>query len=93
MVKKLQLSKLKSSSAGEVVVVDPLVVFHQAVENAKPLLGTSSVKKGGKIYLVSLHNKHQSSISVSVATYHYATTCRSPIPCLQVVVSFSLLNG
>lgn len=34
------------------VVVNPITVVHQAIENAKPVLGTKVVKKSGKAYHV-----------------------------------------
>ena len=32
--------------------LDPLVIFHKAVENCKPIMGTTTVKRGGKRYHV-----------------------------------------
>ena len=52
LVKAAQLSKLQSSGDTE-VVTDPLQVFHEAIENSKPIMGTMSVKKAGKLYHVS----------------------------------------
>ena len=34
-------------------MVDPLTVFHQALENSKPIMGTIGVRRGGKLYQVS----------------------------------------
>jgi len=49
-IKKKQLqSKL---SGAKDVETDPLVVFHKAVENCKPVLGTQTMKKTGKNFQV-----------------------------------------
>ena len=50
IIKQKQLGQQVAGSKG--VELDPMVVFHQAVSNAKPLMGTISVKKGGKVYQV-----------------------------------------
>lgn len=42
-----------SSEKAEVVVVDPMAIFHKALENCMPVLGTSGVRRGGKLYHVS----------------------------------------
>ena len=52
LVKTAQLSKLQSNGDSE-VVTDPLKVFHQAIENSKPIMGTTGVRRGGKLYHVS----------------------------------------
>lgn len=51
IIKQRQLSRKVAGEKG-VVELDPMMVFHQAVNNAKPLMGTISVKKGGKVYQV-----------------------------------------
>ncbi len=33
--------------------LDPLQVFRKAVDNAKPIIGTTNVRRGGKLYQVS----------------------------------------
>ena len=46
--------RLKSKAGtGTEVMVDPLTVFHQALENSKPIMGTIGVRRGGKLYQVS----------------------------------------
>ena len=35
------------------IETDPIKIFHQAIENTKPLMGLSSIKRGGKSYQVS----------------------------------------
>ena len=37
----------------ESVEVNPMTVFHEAISNAKPVLGTTKVTRGGKNYHVS----------------------------------------
>ena len=46
--------RVAASGEGEKIVLDPMVIFHQAVENVKPSVATQSVKKGGKSYHVSI---------------------------------------
>ena len=56
LVKSAQLSRLKSGgSDSSEVVTDPLQVFHQAINNCKPIMGTTGVRRGGKLYHVSVH--------------------------------------
>lgn len=50
-------------SAGDKdTVVDPMEVFHKAVDNVKPLMGTTGVRRGGKLY-------HVRRISMTVLHY------------------------
>jgi len=42
------------SGSGEKIVLDPMVIFYQAVENVKPSVTTQVVRKGGRGYHVSL---------------------------------------
>lgn len=51
IIKQKQLSHKVAGDKG-VVELDPVAVFHRAVSNAMPLMGTISVKKGGKAYQV-----------------------------------------
>ena len=39
------------------VVLDPLVLFHKAIENSKPIMGTTGVRRGGKLFHVSCFNQ------------------------------------
>ena len=52
IVKAAQLSKLQSSGDSG-VVTDPLQVFHEAIDNSKPIMGIMGVKRAGKLYHVS----------------------------------------
>ncbi|XP_064383519.1 small ribosomal subunit protein uS7-like [Halichondria panicea] len=53
VIKTTQLARLKSKAGtGTEVMVDPLTVFHQALENSKPIMGTIGVRRGGKLYQV-----------------------------------------
>lgn len=36
----------------EEIECNPYVVFHQALENCKPVVGLASIQKGGKFYQV-----------------------------------------
>ena len=40
--------------SGDKIVLDPMVIFYQAVENVKPSVTTQVIKKGGRGYHVSL---------------------------------------
>ena len=40
-------------SKGGEIEVDPLVIFHGALENTQPIMGTTGVRRGGKLYHVS----------------------------------------
>lgn len=51
IIKQKQLSRKVAGDKGA-IELDPLLVFHQAVSNAKPLMGTIGIKKGGKLYHV-----------------------------------------
>lgn len=53
VIKTTQLGKLRAGGVSE-VVTDPLQVFHEAIENCKPIMGTSGVRRGGKLYHVSV---------------------------------------
>lgn len=37
----------------EEIECNPYVIFHQAMENCKPVVGLASIQKGGKYYQVS----------------------------------------
>lgn len=54
-IKRIQLEKYhKSTDPTEkaAIEVDPLKIFHSAIENCKPLLQLNSVKRGGQRYQV-----------------------------------------
>lgn len=56
-IKRIQLEKYhKSTDPTEkaAIEVDPLKIFHSAIENCKPLLQLNSVKRGGQRYQVKL---------------------------------------
>jgi len=36
------------------VDLDPLTIFHKAVANAKPIMGTTTIRRGGKRYHVMI---------------------------------------
>lgn len=54
-IKRRQVEKyLKSPAAKrDEVECNPYAIFHQALENCKPIIGLASVQKGGKFYQVS----------------------------------------
>ncbi|KAL5516466.1 hypothetical protein EMCRGX_G001803 [Ephydatia muelleri] len=49
IVKRSQLAKGKKR---EDAVLDAMEIFHKAVDNAKPIMGTTGVRRGGKLYHV-----------------------------------------
>ena len=52
VIKKTQLGKSRGG-ADSAIITDPLRVFHQAIDNCKPVMGTVGVRRGGKLYHVS----------------------------------------
>ncbi|KTF93495.1 hypothetical protein cypCar_00017338 [Cyprinus carpio] len=53
-IKRKQVEKYHKSPAAkrEEIECNPYTVFHQALENCKPIIGLASVQKGGKSYQV-----------------------------------------
>ncbi|XP_033095299.1 28S ribosomal protein S7, mitochondrial-like [Anneissia japonica] len=53
-IKRIQYGKfLKASEENKSSIeLNPAVIFHQAIENSKPVIGLTSVKRGGKSYQV-----------------------------------------
>lgn len=51
IVKQTQLSRYKSGE--KEAILDPLALFHKAIENSKPIMGTTGVRRGGKLFHVS----------------------------------------
>ena len=54
VIKKIQLAKRNKSDSKDAIDVetDPLKIFHQAIDNAKPVLGVQTMKKKGKNFQV-----------------------------------------
>ncbi|XP_065176764.1 small ribosomal subunit protein uS7m-like [Sycon ciliatum] len=54
IIKRRQLQKYDKAKpeAKENIELDPRVIFRQAVENCKPLMGFNTLKRGGKVFLV-----------------------------------------
>ena len=50
----MYLSLYRYKGGEKEVELDPLVVFHKALENSKPIIGTTSIRRGGKLYQVGL---------------------------------------
>lgn len=56
-IKSIQVRKFhlaKSPAEQEKIATDPLQIFHQALNNCKPILDTTPVKRGGVTYKVRL---------------------------------------
>ena len=49
LVKETQLKKVTAGKAEE---TDPLKIFHAALDNLRPIMGTKRIRKGGKMYQV-----------------------------------------
>lgn len=54
-IKRKQVEKYHKAPEGkkEEIECDPYFIFHQAMENCKPVVGLASIQKGGKFYQVS----------------------------------------
>lgn len=54
-IKRKQVEKYHKAPAGkkEEIECNPYTIFHQALENCKPVVGLTSIQKGGKYYQVS----------------------------------------
>ncbi|XP_028267410.1 small ribosomal subunit protein uS7m [Parambassis ranga] len=55
-IKRKQVEKYHKAPAGkkEEIECNPYTIFHQALENCKPVVGLTSVQKGGKYYQVPI---------------------------------------
>lgn len=53
-IKRKQVEKYHKSPAAkrEEIECNPYAIFHQAMENCKPVIGLASIQKGGKFYQV-----------------------------------------
>jgi hypothetical protein len=54
-VKRKQVEKYHKAPQGkrEDIECNPYTIFHQALDNCKPVIGLASIQKGGKFYQVS----------------------------------------
>lgn len=60
-IKRIQIQKwheAKTEEEKSSIECNPLVIFHQAVENGRPLLQVTPIKRGGITYQVSVHFKN-----------------------------------
>ncbi|KAJ0001458.1 hypothetical protein NQD34_006478 [Periophthalmus magnuspinnatus] len=55
-IKRKQVEKYHKASTGkkEEIECNPYTIFHQALENCKPVVGLASIQKGGKFYQVPI---------------------------------------
>ncbi|KAF7654250.1 hypothetical protein LDENG_00072390 [Lucifuga dentata] len=53
-IKRKQVEKYHKAPVGkkEEIECNPYIIFHQALENCKPVVGLASIQKGGKFYQV-----------------------------------------
>lgn len=54
----------------EEIECNPYTIFHQALENCKPVVGLASIQKGGKYYQVSNEAEQPSFVVNPVSTKH-----------------------
>lgn len=54
-MKRKQVEKYHKAPEGKKAEIEcnPYAIFHQALENCKPVIGLASIQKGGKFYQVS----------------------------------------
>ncbi|XP_053706858.1 28S ribosomal protein S7, mitochondrial [Synchiropus splendidus] len=55
-IKRKQVEKYHKAPSGkkEEIECNPYTIFHQAMENCKPVVGLASIQKGGKFYQVPI---------------------------------------
>ncbi|XP_060921439.1 small ribosomal subunit protein uS7m [Labrus mixtus] len=55
-IKRKQVEKYNKAPAGkkDEIECNPYVIFHQALNNCKPIVGLASIQKGGKYYQVPI---------------------------------------
>lgn len=55
MVKRRQVEKFHRAPTAEKEEIEcnPYAIFHQAIENCKPIIGLANVQRGGRNYQVS----------------------------------------
>lgn len=65
-IKRKQVEKYHKAPEGkkEEIECNPYTIFHQALENCKPIVGLASIQKGGKYYQVSDEADHCSMLSI-----------------------------
>lgn len=54
-MKRKQVEKYHKAPEGKKAEIEcnPYAIFHQALENCKPVIGLASIQKGGKFYQAS----------------------------------------
>eukprot|EP00795_Rhopilema_esculentum_P009526 gene9526-17270_t len=86
-VKEIQISKAQKSSDPETIELDPLKIFKTAVENSKPVIGCTTMKKGGKNYSSS-----SPSTLKTVCMPKYTCNTRTPFTRARVGSLFDIVN-
>ena len=61
-IKRKQVEKYHKAppEKKEEIECNPYVIFHQALENCKPVVGLASIQRGGKYYQVSVKAERRS---------------------------------
>lgn len=70
-IKRKQVEKYHKAAPEkkEEIECNPYVIFHQALENCKPVVGLASIQRGGKYYQVSV-KAEKSSFGLFMPTKH-----------------------
>lgn len=65
-IKRKQVEKYHKASEGkkEEIECNPYTIFHQALENCKPVVGLASIQKGGKYYQASALSEQPQSFII-----------------------------
>lgn len=71
-IKRKQVEKYHKAQEGnkEEIECNPYAIFHQALENCKPVVGLASIQKGGKYYQVSNEAEQPSFVVDHLPTKH-----------------------
>lgn len=65
-IKRKQVEKYHKASEEkkEEIECNPYTIFHQALDNCKPVVGLASIQKGGKFYQASASPEKPSSLII-----------------------------
>ena len=70
----------QNSKKPDEIVTDPVTIFHQAIENAKPVVGVQPIKKAGKTYQVSKYIKLVLNYDNKYIITHYPVNDKPQMP-------------
>ena len=94
-IKSVQVKKYHRASEEEksTIELNPLVIFHQAFENSKPLLDLQKVKKSGKTYMVPVPMKPKKQFFFSFKAIHDHVWSGHPNTDAAIRIGKELLNA